>query len=119
MFGSRKALLKQSSYIARGESVPGLYTLGTRPQDAMPGNGDRVQVSPHLQPSLSCSKSECRRPDLHFTCFPERLATQAALLAASTDREAAQAALAEAKMRQDETAEVLHLLMQTQYARYI
>ncbi|KAL0044678.1 hypothetical protein WJX82_005253 [Trebouxia sp. C0006] len=78
MFGSRKALLKQSSYTARGESVPGPYTLGTRPQDGMPGNGDRVQ---------------------------------AALLAASTDREAAQAALAEAKMRQDETAEELSWCM--------
>ncbi len=49
-----------------------------------------------------------RRADLHLTCFIECLASQAALLAASTDREAAQAALAEAKMRQDETAEVLH-----------
>ncbi|DBB01920.1 hypothetical protein WJX77_010809 [Trebouxia sp. C0004] len=78
MFGSRKALLKQSSYTARGESVPGPYTLGTRPQDGTPGNGDRVQ---------------------------------AALLAASTDREAAQAALAEAKMRQDETAEELSWCM--------
>ena len=35
-----------------------------------------------------------------------RLSTQAALLAASRDRDAAQTALSEAKVRQEETAEV-------------
>jgi len=56
-----------------------------------------------------------------LTCLSQAydcLNSQAALLAASTDREAAQAALAEAKMRQDETAEVLHPPMLKQYARY-
>ncbi len=75
----------------------------------------------HLTRSSACPAvrlNAVRQPDLHFTCFTACLATQAALLAASTDREAAQAALAEAKMRQDETVEVLHLLMLTQYARY-
>lgn len=64
----------------------------------------------HLTCSPACPAVRLvvvRRPDLYFTCFIECLASQAALLAASTDREAAQAALAEAKMRQDETAEVL------------
>ncbi len=68
----------------------------------------------HLTCSPACPAvrlNAVRRPDLHFTCITECLASQAALLAASTDREAAQAALAEAKMRQDETAEVLHLPM--------
>ena len=37
-----------------------------------------------------------------------RLSTQAALLAASRDRDAAQTALSEAKVRQEETAEVGH-----------
>ncbi len=75
----------------------------------------------HLTCSSACPAvclNAARRPELHFTCFIECLASQAALLAASTDREAAQAALAEAKMRQDETAEVLHPPMLKQYARY-
>ena len=62
MFGSRKALLKQSSYTARGESVPGPYTLGTRPQDGMPGNGDRVQVS--FTCSLACPAASLNADDL-------------------------------------------------------
>lgn len=46
MFGSRKALLKQSSYTgARGDFSPASCGVAVRPQDASVASGDRVQVS--------------------------------------------------------------------------
>lgn len=45
MFGSRKALLKQTSYNSvRGELNPSAFVYGSRPADLQPSNGDKVQV---------------------------------------------------------------------------
>lgn len=98
MFGSRKALLKQTSYTnGKGGYNATSFASGVTLQDHAAVNGDRVQVFG----STACFTPDCQTPVLMGEA-----AVQTALLAATTDREAAQAALAEAKTRQDETAEV-------------
>ena len=62
------------------------------------GTECRCQISSHLPCNLTACRGNSRRK--------EQLHLQAALIAATKDRESAQAALAEAKTRQDETAEV-------------
>ena len=98
MFGSRKALLKQTSYTSgKGGYNATSFASGVTLQDNTAVNGDRVQVFG----STACFTPDCQTPVLMGEA-----AVQTALLAATRDREAAQAALAEAKTRQDETAEV-------------
>ena len=99
MFGSRKALLKQTSYNnGRGGFNANVFPPGAAPQDTAPANGDRVQVS-WQQGLLDRRVLDTTR----VICIHDM---QMALLAATRDREAAQVALAEAKTRQDETTEV-------------
>ena len=100
MFGSRKALLKQTSHTnGRGGFNANVFSPGATPQDTAPSTGDRVQVG-WQQDLVDRSMLDT----VHVICIHT---VQMALLAATRDRETAQIALAEAKTRQDETTEVL------------
>lgn len=106
MFGTRRTPAKQPVYDG-SRSVPCQHShLGSfRSPDAGTGrlsDDDRVQVSYY------CLATHCVQAPV---LFPQRkaspiLALQQALLAANRDREASQTALTEAKVRQEETAEV-------------
>lgn len=104
MFGSRKALLKQTSYTNfRSVSNANVFPSGATPQDVATVTGDRVQVCDEQGVLLDRRLLDTK----HLICTH---AVQVALLAATRDREAAQVALAEAKTRQEETTEVLDTL---------
>ena len=101
MFGTRKTLAKPPAYNGT-RGLPRSHSHNvTRSPDAafglLPGD-DRVQVRCSFASEACSSKGMGSKSDVKLL--------QAALLAANKDREAAQLALAEAKVRQEETTEV-------------